>query len=615
MLMSNFNKRLSNSVFGKSLSLLSTQDKQKLFLVGGIQIVMSLFDLLGVIAIGALGALAVQGVESHQPGNRVSVFLNLLGIKNQSFQNQITIIGLLAGGILVTKSILSMYFTRKTLYFLSYKSAQISAKLISGVLNQNLLQIQRRTNQEILFIITDGVRIIMVGILGSISAMASDIALLCVMFFGLFAVNPYLSFSTLLIFSFVAFLLHRLLRTRATIIGKTINTLQIKSNEKILEVLNSYRESVVRNRRFYYSEEIRNMRYDMGGVLAEMNFQPFISKYIIELTVVIGSLGLAGYEFGITNAVHAISTLTIFMAASSRITPAILRVQQNLLTIRQSTGAVDATFELINEIGIKMEISEVASSSPATFNYIDFSPHIEIKSLYFNYPSDSSFQIQNLSLIIDSGQSVAFVGPSGAGKTTIIDLILGVLEPATGEVMISGVTPMDAAREWPGAISYVPQNIFISSGTVRENVGLGFPIEVASDERVWSALKAADLLSVVSDLPRKLDTPLGEHGGRISGGQRQRMGIARALFTSPKILVLDEATSALDAQSEEAIRNSIQKLSGDVTVLIVAHRLSTVRSADLVVYIDQGKIIAKGTFAEVRRAVPNFDTQAVLMGL
>ena len=292
-----------------------------------------------------------------------------------------------------------------------------------------------------------------------------------------------------------------------------------------------------------------------------------------------------------------------------------LAVKQNLLTIRQSTGAADQTFELINEIGNQIEISDTDSSASAEFNYFEFRPHIEIKSLCVKYPGDTSFEIQNLSLRIDSGQSVAFVGPSGAGKTTIVDLILGVLEPASGEVMISDVTPMAAARRWPGAISYVPQNIFISSGTVRENVGLGFPIEVASDGRVWSALESADLLSVVSGLPKELDAPLGENGGRISGGQRQRIGIARALFTSPKILVLDEATSALDAQSEEAIRNSIQKLSGDVTVLIVAHRLSTVRSADLVVYIDQGKIIAKGTFAEVRRAVPNFDTQAVLMGL
>jgi ABC-type multidrug transport system fused ATPase/permease subunit len=333
------------------------------------------------------------------------------------------------------------------------------------------------------------------------------------------------------------------------------------------------------------------------------------------LTVVIGSLVLAGYEFGVADAVHAVSTLTIFMAASSRITPAILRVQQNLLTMKQSSGSVERTFELINEIGDEWNSTQRADSTTVEFDYSDFNPEIEIKALHFSYPNDSSFQISNLTLSIKSGQSVAFVGPSGAGKTTIIDLILGVLEPASGEIIISGVTPLTAARKWPGAISYVPQNIFISSGTVRENVSLGFPSKAATDFRVRAALEAADLWKVVSDLPEDLDTPLREHGARISGGQRQRIGIARALFTEPKILVLDEATSALDAQSEKAIGNSIQKLSGKVTVIIVAHRLSTVRGADHVVYIDEGKILAQGTFEEVRMNVPDFDTQATLMGL
>ena len=185
----------------------------------------------------------------------------------------------------------------------------------------------------------------------------------------------------------------------------------------------------------------------------------------------------------------------------------------------------------------------------------------------------------------------------------------------TGLVSIAGKLPLEAIATWPGSISYVPQDVTISNGTFRENVGLGYPVEVATDELVWSALEVAQLADFVRKLPQGLDTPVGERGTKISGGQRQRLGIARAMFTQPKLLVLDEATSSLDGQTEADISGAIQSLKGSVTVIMIAHRLSTVRNADQVVYMEKGKILAKGTFEEVRAAVPDFDSQAKLMGL
>ena len=216
---------------------------------------------------------------------------------------------------------------------------------------------------------------------------------------------------------------------------------------------------------------------------------------------------------------------------------------------------------------------------------------------------------------IKSGTITAIVGPSGAGKTTLVDLLLGVLEPDEGEVKISGVNPKNAIQKWPGSISYVPQSIFISMDSVRGNIGLGYPATQIPDDRVWEALTLVKLDQMVKDLENGLDSTLGEAGAEISGGQRQRIGIARALFTKPKVLVLDEATSALDAQTEKVISDSIEKLLGQTSVIIVAHRLSTVRRATQVVYIDNGSILASGTFEEVRSLVPDFDQQAKLMGL
>jgi len=180
--------------------------------------------------------------------------------------------------------------------------------------------------------------------------------------------------------------------------------------------------------------------------------------------------------------------------------------------------------------------------------------------------------------------------------------------------MISGLSPLEAIAKWPGAISYVPQDVVISAGTIRENIALGYPIEEATDELVLEALKVAHLDTFVLELPDGIDTQVGERGARISGGQRQRLGIARAMFTRPHLLVLDEATSSLDGETEANISDAIHALRGTTTVVIIAHRLSTVRDADRVVYLSQGKVISTGTFDEVRKKVHDFDQQAKIMG-
>ena len=193
--------------------------------------------------------------------------------------------------------------------------------------------------------------------------------------------------------------------------------------------------------------------------------------------------------------------------------------------------------------------------------------------------------------------------------------MLGVLNPDSGKVLISNLPPLDAISKWPGAVSYVPQDVIIANGTIRENVGLGYPIDIATDELVMKALKIAHLDSFIAGLPFGIDTPVGERGTKISGGQRQRLGIARAMFTNPHLLVLDEATSSLDGETEANISDSIHELRGSTTVVIIAHRLSTVRNADLVVYMDSGRILSKGKFEQVRAEIPDFDNQAKLMGL
>jgi ABC-type multidrug transport system fused ATPase/permease subunit len=601
-----------NNIY-KTLKLLTVKDRLKLLSIVIFQIFLSLFDLVGVIAIGALGALSIQGLQSRPAGDSVSVVLRILHIQEYEFRDQIIILGLFAAAILLLKTLISMFFTRWILFFLASKSAEFTSRLISGVLNLDLLQLQKRSTQQTLFIVSDGVRDLMIGILGTSANMASDLALLVFMICGLFYVDPIIAISVFLVFTLLAFTLHALLQVRAKYLGKQINFLQVKSNEKILEVLNSYRESFVRGRRSFYASEIGKTRLELGEIIAETNFQPYISKYAMEFTVVLGSLVLAGYQFLVSDAAHAISIIIIFLASASRITPALLRIQQGILTLKQCSGSAEITFGLINEVDLENDI--VSDLRLCDFKYENFNSTIEINNVSFKYSTDKKFAIRSINLNIKSGTITAIVGPSGAGKTTLVDLLLGILEPDEGEVKISGVNPKNAIQKWPGSISYVPQSIFISMDSVRGNIGLGYPSTQIPDDRVWEALTLVKLDQMVKDLENGLDSTLGEGGAEISGGQRQRIGIARALFTKPKVLVLDEATSALDAQTEKVISDSIEKLLGQTSVIIVAHRLSTVRRATQVVYIDNGSILASGTFEEVRSLVPDFDQQAKLMGL
>ena len=248
-------------------------------------------------------------------------------------------------------------------------------------------------------------------------------------------------------------------------------------------------------------------------------------------------------------------------------------------------------------------------------NYEGFEPSIKLTNLTYIYRNSDRPAISDINLEIPAGSVVAIVGPSGGGKTTLIDVILGILEPKEGEVKISGRPPLEAIGKWPGAISYVPQEGYLSQGTIASNISLGYHADAFEESKIWKALQISQLEQFVSNLPDKLNTIVGDQGSSLSGGQRQRLGIARALVTNPKLLILDEATSALDGETEANISSAIQSLKGEVTVVLIAHRLSTVREADKVVYLEDGKIASVGTFNEVRSNVPNFDHQASLMGL
>ena len=607
-------RRALNGQLARSIKVLHQNDRRKLFFISAAQILMSILDLLGVLTIGLLCAVSASTLQSQPVGDRINFFLSVLNLDKATLQNQALVLGFLAVFLLVGRTILSILITRRILFFLSAKAAEVSLRLIDTLLSKTLITIQEKTSLSTQFAITRGVDILMIQILATSIVLVADLSLLIVMVIGLFYADPITAISGIVIFGVTGLVLHRQLQVRAGKLGEEHSKLLIKVNERISEVLESYREIVVRSRTGFYAKEIGQLRHEFSNTSAEINFFPYVSKYVIETAVIVGGLSVGGIQFLMNNSTIAITTIAIFLAAGTRLAPAVLRVQQGLMQLRTGIGQAGPTLDLIERLDISAAREDRTDSS-LVLQYEGFTPEVSIRDVSFRYPNAAEFALKNATLNIQAGSTVAIVGPSGAGKTTLIDVLLGVITPDSGSVLISGKHPLGAAATWPGAISYVPQSVSLSSGSIRENVALGYELKDATNALVCEALQIAQLTSFVENLPHGLDTKVGQSAGFISGGQKQRIGIARAMFTKPLLLVLDEATSSLDSETEAAISEAIRLLRGSTTVILIAHRLSTVREADIVIYIDEGRILACGKFDDVRGQIADFDKQAFLMGL
>jgi len=597
----------------RCLSLFTSVDRRKIVLLTVTQIIASFLDLIGVALVGVLGALGVTGIESRKSGDRVNFVLDLLKVKNLGFQKQVLILALVATFVLTFRTIISVLLTRKTLNFLSNRAAGITGKLSSKILNSELAYVRSNSSQRILYQLTTGVGILVLGVLGTVIGLIADFSLLIVIITGLLIVDPSIAISTFLLFGGIGTLLYRIVSSRARNSGALNMELSIESSETILEALDAYRVAVVRNRRYFYSGKISSERYKLSKTQADLQFLPSITKYVIESVMLLGVLLVAGLQFAIKDAVHATAIMALFMAASSRIAPAVMRIQQAGIQIRSNASSAYATLDLIDVLEGVTELEDFEEGQPSQ---VEFIPEIRLKDVNVSYElSDVEGVLREINLDFKPGTMTAIVGPSGSGKSTLLDAILGIKSLKSGDVLISGVPPLKAFAKWPNAVGFVPQETYIRKGTIRENVALGFPQNEIDDEAVIDSLRKAQLFDFVTGFEKGIYAQIGELGSTISGGQKQRLGIARALYCNPQVIILDEATSSLDAMTEEAITAAIRQLKGSVTLILVAHRLSTIRDSDNVIYLDKGHIVASGSFEQVRNLVKDFENQAQIMGL
>jgi len=599
-------------IISKSLSLLDSSTKKKYVLVSLLQILLSLLDLISVALVGVIGALSVKGVQSQAPGDRTMAVLEFLHLDGFSFQSQVLFLALGTVFLLVFKTVFSITITKRTLRFLAHRSSGITRELVRNVLSQPLSRVYSRGAHELHYVLGPGVNGVVLGILGVAATVIADTSLLIVLGVGLALLSPTIALTSLIFFGVVALILHLIIRKHAIRTGEVILEGEVNSGRLITEALDLYRELYIRNRRLNYAEEISKVRYSSAVAQAEQTFLPNVSKYVLEISVIVGSVLIAGIQFVTQTATVALAGLGLFIIAGGRIAPALMRLQQSAMNIESRAASLDATLETIRVF----KSFDQGFENYAEVNLIHdgFDPSVQIKDLSFGFDESKVF-LKDINLNIPSGSTVAIVGPSGSGKTTLINLILGLLEPTKGEVLISGQSPLSAIKEWTGGLAYVPQEVKLIGGSFRENIELGTHFPSTGNKALLTSLKKSNLVDLVNQLPQGLETLIGQSGYQLSGGQKQRLGLARAFYTNPKLIILDEATSALDSATESDITNALESLRGDVTLIVIAHRLSTVRTADFVVYLNQGQIVAKGSFDEVRQRVPDFDRQANLMGL
>jgi ATP-binding cassette subfamily C protein len=591
--------------------LFLVSEKRRLALVVIANTFLSLLDIIGVSLIGLIGALSVRGIQSSAPGSRLSQILEAINLGDNSLQFAITVIGSFAAATFLIRTLLSALVTSWLLTFLGYKSADISSKVAEQVIGANIQEVERVPENETLFSISTGATSLTIGVVGSCITLLSDLILVLLLFLLLMILTPSVALPTISIFIVTAMILNRMMHKRSSKLGLEWFGTITESNTTIIDSISIQRNIYTSSLQNEFINKIFQSRLLVGQNLAKSEFMPYVTKYVIELVLVVFTFTLAASQFLLQDATQAVATLSIFMAAGMRVAPAVMRIQQASIQLTGSLASSKSTLEILNSGNVEPTKRNRFTNSKDDENACA----VECKDLNFKFASDSKFAMEGLNLRLNPGTFTAVVGPSGSGKSTLVDLILGVLNPDSGEVKLYGSPPKEAIRRNPNLVGYVPQHTHIIAGTVFENVALSTSNSI-TPELFWKVIHSIGMEDFVSSLPSGLDSKLGQGGHRLSGGQAQRIGIARALIKSPQLIILDEATSALDAQIENQISKNVADLKkSGATVVVIAHRLSTVREADTVIYMAEGQIVSIGSFDEIRTNVPDFDIQAKLMGL
>lgn len=410
----------------------------------------------------------------------------------------------------------------------------------------------------------------------------------------LFVANPLVTLGALAVLGFGFGLFFLALKTSLQRWGMEIQEAKRRILMALQQGLHNFKEVKVLGCEEYVSDRFRTPRWDLARVARIKNLgEKFMPRIWMELLMVGTMLGgvILFLEKGKAPA-ELLATISLFAAAAFRLLPAANRALIALNGIKAGNYSVDTIYE-------DMMLFSANAESMDESDPIRFENRITLDNVSFVYPNDNRAVLDGINLTIEKGQSIGLVGPSGSGKTTLIDIILGLLTPSDGTVSVDGREIGPAIRTWRRQMGYVPQQIYLMDDTLARNIAFGVTDDEIDPVKLQNAIRLARLEDVVARLPEGIDTPLGERGVRLSGGEAQRVGIARALYNDPPVLILDEATAALDNETEREINLAIERLSGQKTLVIIAHRLSTVRKCEKLVLLRHGRIADTGSFDEL----------------
>ena len=575
-------------VVQSSYNLLDFESRNKFKTITIFQSFLALLDLIAIYLVGLLASVSVLGVQSRP--TTVSTSLKLLGINNLQFQLQVAVIAGLAGIMLVLKTAISALLVWRTTRYYSLLGASISEDLLAKFLNQPINKISEKSTQQSIYNLTSGVNNIVVGIISTTSALISDLVLIILMIGALFIASPVVALFAFILFSTLGILLHFTVGQRSRVIAQEMVPKSIELNESIITTLESYRELFVRN--LIKDKTIKaglSMR-NLAQLSAKQSFLPHISKYVIEIILIVVVLSFALIQVFLTNAVESAGILAIFLAASSRVAPAALRVQQGLASIMNGYGGGKVSIDLYQE----------SQSSPESDKLVDFvvpsdpkvnlntSQILEVIDLSFSYNTKKMI-LNKVNLEVLRGQRVLLMGKTGAGKSTLLDAILGLIIPDDGKVLLFGKPPREAISDLKNKIAFVPQRPYLFNGTILENVCDGQTDY--TPEEIWHVLGFCEIDGFIRDLPLGLESPVLENGKNLSGGQRQRMSLAKAILSRPKLLILDEATSALDFDTESKILQKLLNQDSIETIVMISHSVPNIDSFDKVGFLEGNKLL------------------------
>lgn len=547
----------------------------------------ALWELLGITAIMPFVNVAMDP-ESIFESDLLSFWYQFFNMTSPNM-----FLAFLAGVLILIYVIKNLYLTAMNygIYRFSYNNQKrISEKLLGSYLKQPYTFFLQKNSAELIRNISEDVSMLIDTVLSTMQLVVEFLVCGLLLVYLLF-MDKTITLVVGTVLLLFLFLIMRTIKKNIRKRGQNVREAREGITKWLFQTFGGIKETKLLEREEFfqnrYSEHSRKFAHN-HGIYQTLSYIP---KPAMETACIASLLGVIAIKLlrGVDSE-YFISTISIFAVAAFRLLPAFNRITGFMSRIMFNHYGVNSVYHDLKEVE---ELEKELKTKENLVEQLPFEKKIEIKNISFHYPNVEENVLDGVSITIPKNQSVAFVGPSGAGKTTLADIILSVLTPQEGAVLVDGENIEHNLKQWHAKLGYIPQTIYLIDDTIRNNIAYGIEQEEIDEQRIWDVIQEAQLKEFVESLEDGLDTYIGEGGVRLSGGQRQRIGIARALYDDPEILILDEATSALDTDTETAVMDAINSLAGKKTLIIIAHRLSTIENCDIVYEIKGHEVIKK----------------------